>query len=358
MKILQICHGKIIPEDSSAYSLRCNKLFNISEIVSIGGLVFRDEIYGNKKQYRNYLLMLFSIIKGNRIFEIYLSNGKFVRKRYIHDIIKKVKNSDVIVFEGPWQYPLFKDFLADKIVIYDAHNVEYNLRKNNKYNDMVKKIESELLNNADIIFSITYNGIKEFNRIYNIDENKAYYVPYINKKQYEWHGIDSNTIVFIGSMYYENLRAVDFIKNMATKLPNINFYIIGNIRNFFNKKIRNVIFTGYINEDKKNEIMAGSLMAINPVFNGSGMSFKIFDYISHGIPVISSEAGISGYANMNPENYMVVSSPEKFVENIQILAGDKNKLLEYSRKSSEFYKKVLDTNDYKNPEEIIINFKK
>ncbi len=301
--------------------------------------------------------MLFSIIKGNRVFEIYLSSGKFVRKRYINDIINKIKQSDVIVFEGPWQYNLFKDFLAGKIVIYDAHNIEYNLRKNNRYIEKVKGLESELLNNADIVFSITFDGIREFNRIYGVDENKIYYEPYINKNQYKWHGMDSNIIVFIGSMYYENLRAVDFIKSMALKLPDVEFYIIGSVRPLIYKKIPNVIFTGYIDDHQKNEIMARSAIAINPVFNGSGMSFKIFDYLSHGIPVISSEAGLSGYRNMNPDNYIIISSPEKFIENIQMLLLDRSKLLEYSEKSGEFYSKILDENNFKSPEDVIINLK-
>ena len=47
---------------------------------------------------------------------------------FIQTLRKSVEQSDVVVFTHPWVYPLAKNLLQDKLVIYDAHNFEYGLR--------------------------------------------------------------------------------------------------------------------------------------------------------------------------------------------------------------------------------------
>jgi len=99
------------------------------------------------------------------------------------------------------------------------------------------EIEKKILNGSDIIFSISNNDIKNFKEIYNIDAQKIFYLPYINKTKYEWNGINSNYIVFIGSMYNANINAVNFINNIALNMNNLNFIIIGNINSMHLKNL-------------------------------------------------------------------------------------------------------------------------
>lgn len=358
MKILQICHGKIIPEYNSAYSLRCHTLLNDnSELVSIGGLVYMDKKYKNSDQFRNYLLMFFSIIKGNRSMEVFISMNKYLRKKYYKYVIKKIYESDVIIFEGPWQYNLFEKYLKNKIIVYDAHNVEYLLRKNNIYNEYTKNIENKILNDSNMIFSISMNDIKNFKDIYNINDKKMFYVPYINKIEHKWNGINSNYIVFIGSMYNANINAVNFINKIALNIKDLNFVIIGNINSMHLKnKAKNLKFLGLVDENKKNYILKNALMALNPVTEGSGRSFKIMDYLSHGIPLISTLTGLSGYLDYNPENYIEISDINDFYENIKKLKNDKSALKELSVKSHELFNIIINNENKYNAMEIIENY--
>lgn len=355
MKILQICHGKIIPEYNSAYSLRCHTLLNNnSELISIGGLVYKDKKYKNSYQFRNYLLMVFSILKGNRSMEIFISMDKYLRKKYYNYAIKKISESDIIIFEGPWQYNLFYKYLANKIVIYDAHNVEYLLRKNNVYNKYTMEIEKKILNDSDIIFSISNNDIKNFKEIYNIDDQKIFYLPYINKIKHKWNGINSNYVVFIGSMYNANINAVNFINNIALNIKNLNFIIIGNINSMHLKnKAKNLKFSGLLDEAQKNYILENALMALNPVIEGSGRSFKIMDYISHGLPLISTKEGLGGYLDYKPENYIIVSDLNDFIDNIKKIINDKDYLKNLSLKSYELFDLIINNENKYNAMGII-----
>ncbi len=360
MKIIQICHGKIIPEYNSAYSLRCHTLLNDnSELISIGGLVYRDKKYKNSQQFRNYLLMLFSILKGNRSMEIFISMNKHLRKRYYKFTVKKISESDVIIFEGPWQYNLFEKYLKGKIIIYDAHNIEYLLREENIYNKYTRDIEKKILNDSDLIFSISMNDMKNFKAIYGTDDRKMFYVPYINRTKYNWNGINSNYVVFIGSMYSANINAVNFINKIALNMKDINFVVIGNINSMHLKnKAENLKFLGLIDERKKDYILENALLALNPVTEGSGRSFKIMDYLSHGLPLISTFTGLSGYSDYKPENYIIASDINNFYDSIMRLKNDRNNLKDLSLRSYELFDIIINNEKKYDAMEIIKNYVK
>ena len=121
-----------------------------------------DEISGYAEQYRSLIITGLSFIRGNRSLEIYISRGKYLRKKYLKRLINLVRDSEIVIFEGPWQFPLVKNILQDKFVVYDAHNVEYLLRKENKYMEECRKIEGDLLSRSDVVLSVTKKDIQSF----------------------------------------------------------------------------------------------------------------------------------------------------------------------------------------------------
>ena len=178
--VVQIAHGRILPEYSSAYSLRCHVLINKPnrKIISVAGAIFKDEKSEYAEQYRSLLLTGLAFLKGNRSLEILISRGRFLRKKYLNRLEELVKLSEIIIFEGPWQYPLVKDYLHDKLVVFDAHNIEYILRNGNVFQEECKMIEGGLLARSDIVLSVTKKDIKSFIEIYDVDEKKLFYAPH------------------------------------------------------------------------------------------------------------------------------------------------------------------------------------
>ncbi|AAT42859.1 glycosyltransferase [Picrophilus oshimae] len=339
--ILQLCHGKVIPEYSSAYSKRCYSLFKDSRIMSIGGLSYLDKSNDRAAQYHDYLLMAMSYLRGNRSFEILLSQGRYLRKKYFNDALNEIEKNKIIVFEGPWQYRLFKDYLNNKVIIYDAHNVEYLLRQNNIYQNYVKGIEHEILKKSDIVISLSRRDIDNFVNIYSVDKEKIYYVPLTLSGEFKYNGINSNYIVFIGSMYEPNIRALEFINDIAGDI-NMDFYIIGSVSSHkLKNKRRNLRLLGMLPEEEKDKILCNALFAINPVPSGSGRNLKILDYLSHGLPVITTETGLNGYEQYNIKEAVIVSDLKDFKENIIKLMNDKNLIKSMSSLSHKVFINIM-----------------
>lgn len=354
--ILQVAHGKIIPEYSSAYSLRCHSLINGMErkILSVAGAIFKDEKFGYAEQYRSLLLTGLSFIKGNRSLEIYISKGKYLRKKYLDRMRKLVESSDIIIFEGPWQYPLVKNILTNKLIIYDAHNVEYSLRAGNKYQGDCKNIEGDLLSRSDIVFSVTKKDIEKFIELYEVNKEKIFFAPHeINLSTTEWKGEDSKSIVFIGSVYSPNNTALNHIVKLANQYPQFTFEIIGSAKPTKSSKLKNLVYHGVVDDLRKDEIMTKCFLALNPVTEGSGRNLKMVDYLAHGLPIISTPIGVRGFEDYNIKDVIIVSDIDHFGMNIEKLSEDREKVKEMSKSSRILYEEISRTENTIDPDEII-----
>ncbi len=342
MKILQIAHGRIYPPYSSAYALRCYSLFEGKDrkIISVGGYVFRDLIYKEFEQYRSIIYTFYSFIKKERYFEIGISRSPLVRKRFKKRLRELVKNYDIIVFEGPWSYPIVEDLLSNKFVVYDAHNVEYLLRNNNRYQKETYEIEKSVVERADVIFALSKEDIESIVKIYGKERERIIYVPHVNKiPEYKWHGEDSKDFVFIGSPYQPNIEALRIIENLAEKFPEFNFHIIGDFSKIPKKKLKNMIYHGLLDEDKKAEIFNSCLAGLNPVLRGGGRNIKMVDYLSHGLPVITTPIGFRGFDSEFWKDLVYIVDVEKFPETIEYVYNNRKKLKEISE---NIYKKYIE----------------
>ena len=343
MRILQLAHGLIIPEYISAYSLRVHSLIknNNKTIISIGGPTIKNIIQDNVIQYRAILLMIYSFIKKNRGFEIYLSEGKFISKKIINNIKNHIKNSDIIIYEGPWLFPLTKDFIEDKFIVYDAHNVEYELRKNNKFRDRAYEIEKSLVERSNLILSFAENDTKLFKELYK-NENVITVKHVLNLPDYKWNGLNNKDIIFIGSIYDENIKALNNISKFAEVLKDFKFHIIGNLKDYPGKpKKKNIIYHGLLNEKEKDYVMNNSFLAINPVEGGSGRNLKMVDYIFHGIPILTTEIGARGF-DEETKSLFYIEKIENFPNKILELDRKRDELKNISIKLYEQGKKIYE----------------
>ena len=302
LKILQVAHGKLIPEYSSAYALRCVRYladYKNRLILSVGGLVFHDEEHGSVKQFRSIIMTGMAFLKGNRSLEIYISMGKWMRKNYRKTLYNAVNESDIIIFEGPWQYYLLMDQLKNKIVVYDAHNVEALLRKGNAWEEYTSKLETALVKRSDHIITVSDDDAIMFNNLYGKSKANITCIPEgFEKPSCTWDGIDAKEIVFIGSAYVPNQIAAQYAIDLAKELPDYTFKIIGSVCSSIKKRglPRNVRLLGLLDEDNKEIEICKSFLALNPVTSGSGRNLKMIDYITHGVPVITTEIGSRGFS--------------------------------------------------------------
>ena len=307
--MLQIAHGKIIPEYSSAYALRCRRYldkFPERRILSVGGLILKDKVENFTSEYRSLIMTIMAVLKGNRSLEIFLSKGKYLRKKYLKALKSTIPEFDIIIFEGPWQYPLVRDQLHGKLIVYDAHNMESALRKGNYWEKYTLEIEKQLSDRADLIITVSEDDRIKISDIYNISMDKIVSIPEgFELPKETWKGI-SNEIVFIGSAYGPNIDAGKEVIEMAKSLPNYTFKIIGTVCNSLPRKVPgNVKLLGMIDDIRKETELCSSFLALNPVKVGSGRNLKMNDYIAHGIPVITTEIGSRGFSQEIVDNFFI-----------------------------------------------------
>jgi len=87
-----------------------------------------------------------------------------------------------------------------------------------------------------------------------------------------------------------------------------------------------------VDEDEKRELYKLADIAINPMFGGSGTNLKMLDYMSAGIPVVTTPIGARGIPITNYE-HAIVCPPEQMAGKIQELISD-SRLREHLRNNA------------------------
>ena len=346
--VIQLCHGQLVPSFSSGYSLRCNELtFGMNRIrVSLFGPSVTNKNADDTIEFHANIMLLNALIRGNRSFEVLLARGKFLPGGYKRGVANLISRSKCVILEGPWHYRLVKDLIKDKPVIYDAHNFEAGLRRNNKYHDYVKQLEKEVCDSATVIITVTKDDMAYIEREYDVPSSKMRlltHVPVVS--ECSWNGKDSKSIVFIGSLYEANIVAYREVEKIASALPNFNFVVLGSICSIPGKKrLNNLKCLGMIPESEKDRIMASSMLALNPILLGSGRNVKMVDYLAHSMPVISTNLGVRGFDPDNLKKACSVVEIEDFAKTIQELDQNREVLEGMSKSAHETYLKVKGEN--------------
>jgi len=252
---------------------------------------------------------------------------------FVDEVKKSCATSDYVVTSHPYTYLLLKEHINIP-VINESHNVEYNLKKqmlkdtpnNQKLLEKLFEVEKEASLNAIFTMVCAMDDAITMQSIYGFDKSKAVLVPngvdlnsvpYISKEKRETikKSLDfenQKIVLFIGSWHQPNIDAVEEIFNIALKLPEYNFIVMGSVGSYFisHDTPANVGFSGVTTDEEKEIYLSVADIALNPMLTGSGTNLKMLDYMANGIPVISTEVGARGL-NI-PDGYIVTCDLRKF----------------------------------------------
>ncbi|PYU35495.1 MAG: hypothetical protein DMG31_03860 [Acidobacteria bacterium] len=271
----------------------------------------------------------------------------------------EARDSSVIIISHPWVYP-YVPRRPDQLLIYDAHNCEYLVKKKILGGTMagqllatgVRRLERKLCREADLIFACSEGDALQLSRLYGVSRNKIVSVPNgvdieeirpaqkeekIRAKNMLGLPLECPLIVFVGSGYQPNTEAASFIVcQVAERLPECCFYIVGSVRDSFDaqaagKTLPNITWTGTVDNQRKRLIYKACDMAINPMFSGSGTNLKMLDYFAAGLAVVSTPAGARGLELAGDE--CVVCAGEHFVKEIECLLGDPARRVELGQRA-------------------------
>ena len=279
----------------------------------------------------------------NMVITPLLSSLSFKFKKILRDTIL---SSEIVVSEQPYLYPLIAPYAGERILVYDAHNVDYLLEKvvfakrpiiKKLVMPRIEKLERLACAKSRIILTTCEDDRRDLLHLYDISMERMHVAP---------NGVDGSEIVpcsqdekddakktlgledrkiisFIGSRYPPNVEAAEYIiSNIAPKLCDYEILIIGNVGKGIKKiNSKNVRLTGFVDEGMKKTILKATDIALNPMFYGSGTNLKMLEYLAAGLPTVSTPIGARGIEVEDYKNVMI-SQGEGFVEKIEELFAD------------------------------------
>ncbi|NJE62095.1 glycosyltransferase family 4 protein [Thermococcus sp. 21S7] len=274
----------------------------------------------------------FSTIKGAGTLMLGLNISYLVR---LTRAIRKTRSRVQLVLNGP--FGAISTYFLSRILrtkmIYIAHNVE----KDRYSEKSVFEHEAKLLwvlsrivpifedfaVKADSIISISPTDKKRFVEKYNIRPEKIMVYPPIGfnyQPVTRAYNKVSTKVIFHGSYkYLPNKEAMEIIRGYLSKrIPykNVRFLVFGS----GSPKIHEETFrsVGFIEDIYK--FLSSCDIAIVPLKRGAGVKLKMLDYMTVGLPIVTTKKGAEGLELVNGKHAIIVDDVnENFVRAIKYL---------------------------------------
>ncbi|PLT28889.1 glycosyltransferase family 4 protein [Peribacillus deserti] len=364
-KILVLNHFTVIWPPVSGGTLRyfylykeLSRFFDITLLSQTqgtkGGLITFSPTFREYKVEKDPLFHELTLdVKNNEvIYElelikyIELSNQPVVYKKYFEQFYK---TSDLIIHESPYllEYDLYLG-LDKKPRIYNSHNHEYKLANQiwrnetaRKYLPALYKMEKKLVTSAHLVFATSAAEREQFIDMYKPNPNKIKLAPNgihpesrlrIKKKKNS-----RPKALFIGSAYPPNIEAAEFIiHHLAAKCPEIEFIIAGESCTSFSKSLaHNVTLLGRVPHNQKLRLFKEADLAVNPMFTGAGTNLKTLEFLSAGIPLVSTNFGVRGLGLKDHKHYILADKAD-FADKIKHAVRNAELLNYISYKGQEY----------------------
>ncbi len=257
--------------------------------------------------------------------------------------------ADVIVLAHPYLVEAARELAPGVPIVYDAHNYELALKDQilpddeagDWWRSQVERVETTAVRESVLVSTPTQADREAFAAIAGTDRDIVV-VP---------NGADLSRLtfttgpervratgrllerlgrpvgaagvaIFVGSGHPPNLAAADRIIQLAPRMPNVEFLVVGRCGEVLDPTTipENVTITGTVDDDELAEILAGATIALNPVTEGGGSNLKVIEALASGLPVVTTPVGargvpgdlvsIAGRGGMRVVIDQVLSNPE------------------------------------------------
>ena len=249
------------------------------------------------------------------------------------------KDACIAILSHPYLYQEVAKISGSCILVYDAHNAEYELHRQllpNSQSGVLTDIfqaEKAACEQSHLIATCSEEDALTLALLYNVCHAKfsivpngadTQVIPYITYEQRQLHKavlrLTQPTIVYMGSNFPPNLLSGEKVFEIARQLPSARFLLIGSLCGAFtNRRLPgNVELVGIVTEQEKYHIFSQADVALNPALNGSGTNLKMLEYMAAGIPVVTTKLGARGISE-DSGNYFIISECAKMPIAIQNL---------------------------------------
>lgn len=251
---------------------------------------------------------------------------------------------------------LFKKYTNAKIFYFphDLHYIrlqrQFKIEKNDKILKEaleIKKIEFKLIEVSDAAFvlgSFEEKALKE--EFHNKD--------IVNIPIYVWNNDElasmpqvecnkNNNIIFVGG--FNHAPNVDGIKWFVAEIlpvilknnPDVKLFVVGShpTQEIINMENEHIHVTGYVSDEKLNELYASSKLAVVPLRFGAGIKGKVVETLFNGLPLITTSIGAEGLEGLN-KCVQITDDPYKFAEYVNEFMQNDELCLKYAKMGQQY----------------------
>jgi len=290
-----------------------------------------------------------NLIKKEKFKTYLISEENYYHNLELLSFIIKKEQVDILQFND-LEPILYQGVLLSKMtntkLIYEIHYNSTQLAKALGEKEVainkIVGIQSEVGNNIDYAICLSSDDKKECIKNLQIKDEEIVVIPSgvdLVKNKYYKPNLKNKTIVFLGNLYFQpNEDAVRILKDkIYPKLIDHGFSFV--IAGDFPEKLkcelsdRDFDFIGVVKD--LNYLFKKSTLCVAPIFEGTGMRIKFLNFMSGGIPILTTSLGANGF--INKSNFIIEDDIKKYSDKILDLFKSKTilKISQYGRKFVE-----------------------
>ncbi len=238
---------------------------------------------------------------------------------YARRVVRLVQQTgaEVVVLEGAswvlyhwWLLSRLRRHCPRLIVLYHAHNVEYELRRQRHgrlAQWLTRWAEGRVLRGVAQSFAVSERDRDAFQRLYGVvplllpngvDSRRfARDADGASAAGRRPHRLGQDVILFMGSYAYPpNREAIDFLvtavlPRVLAQYPTAELAVTGGPVPYRRPWLR---VAGLLPDDQVPAFIRGCAISVAPVFSGSGTRLKILESLASGVPVVATRKGAEG----------------------------------------------------------------
>ena len=256
--------------------------------------------------------------------------------RYLSALKRSIKNSDIIISYQPYLFSAIRE-ISNKPIWYEATGIERELKKKllpeneagTEFWESIVNLENKCCQTSNLIITANEDLAHDLVNKLTVEAEKVICVPQgidterLEFVSYEQRSLnkeklglkDSFLAIFTGTGNPNNADEARAILNIASKLQDMNFLLLGDVGIFFEPRLTppNVRFIPSMDEKTKSIITSTADVALNPVKKGFDTQSMMLEYFCQGIPVISTRFGVKGLG-VEHEKHCLIGDVWRFPE--------------------------------------------
>lgn len=245
--------------------------------------------------------------------------------------------ANVQIASHPYAATVMRPFAAYLPLVYEAHNVEVDLKSHvfgwdQEAVELVEAVERWCATAAAQVFACSTADAQALAQRYQVPPERIALVPNgVDVQEIPYLGPDERArwrrserarrpvALFLGSFHPPNVAAARRVLEIAAHVKEMDFTIVGSVGRALEGTPLppNVTVTGQVLAERKTELLQLADVALNPLESGSGTSLKAIEYCAAGLPVISTPAGMRGLPELTP--HCVVAPLERLEDELRHL---------------------------------------